>query len=499
MNTFLNGLKEVTNETVTEKGAKAYNSTKSAILDLFSLGGAVRSLGDSDLQAMIIKALDEDALLATRCIFYLADVRGGQGERRLFKVALPYLFKYAGEDNIIKHVPEFTRWSILFDALDFGDNLPFEIRSINTRILQAIYNEMADALDNNRTSLIFKWAPTPKYQASYDEDPITHILANQLDMSLRQYRKMLSAQRTKLSLVEKDMSKNKWEDIDYSKVPSKANLKYRTAFYRHDQERYEDFINKVNKGEVKMNASTLYPHEVISKIGRSYGTFKLSYNDSLEAMWKSLPDYLKDSEDSILPVIDTSGSMFTSIGANTSVQAIDVALGFGMYFAERLRGEFKNHFVNFSTRPKLNKLSGKTLIDRIKSINFNDWGGTTNIDAVFELILHTAMKFNMDSKDLPKKIIIFSDMQFDGSARLTTLDKAKEAFESNGYELPTVVFWNINARVQNQPATMHKSGVILVSGYSPSVASFILKDEFVSPYDFMLTVINSERYQVINF
>ena len=248
-----------------------------------------------------------------------------------------------------------------------------------------------------------------------------------------------------------------------------------------------------------MNASTLYPHEVISKIGRSYSTFKLSYNDSLEAMWKSLPDYLKDSEDSILPVIDTSGSMFSQLGPNTTVQAIDVALGFGMYFAERLRGEFKNHFVNFSTRPKLNKLSGKTLIDRIKSIDFNDWGGTTNIDAVFELILRTAMKFNMDSKDLPKKIIIFSDMQFDGSVRLTTLEKAKEAFESNGYELPTVVFWNINARVQNQPATMHESGAILVSGYSPSVASFILKDEFVSPYDFMLTVINSERYQVINF
>lgn len=486
---FLNNLKEVTNETVTENLAKAYKSTKSDILDLFSLGGAARTLDKAEIERKIVFALSEDKVLATKAVFYLADIRGGQGERRFFKIALPIVLDAWKEkqEALINLVPEFSRWDLVVDLYATGN------KAAKAYLLPIIRHAMTSKVNK----LIFKWLPTERRHGK--NDPVARQLAKDLNLTPKEYRKMLTKNRKELNLVETNLTNKEYNNINYSQVPSKAGLKYKQAFYRHDENRYEAYLEAVISGKtnVKMNAATLYPHDIVHKYSTGWG-FNVKDKDlTLEAAWKSLPNYLEDSDRNVIVVADTSGSMDFGISPNSNVTALHTSIALAVYFAERLNGEFKNHFITFDYEPVLQRLVGETLNSKLKSIR-EIHPSNTDLQATFDLILKTAVKNKTPQKDLPTDILIISDMQFDEATRdFTNFEDAKRKFEEAGYTLPNIIFWNVNARLRNVPATMDDNGVIMVSGYSPSVMKYILENESTTPYEFMLTVLNNPRYNII--
>lgn len=474
-------LYDETTKTKTENGALAFDTTKSLILDLFGIGGAGRNLSETVLYQKISQALAENLDLGLRCLLFLGDIRGGQGERRLFKKGIEVIIDTQKKDVVeafLSKVPFYARWDYLFEEW------LLEHPMYSDFIMRLIKKEMS----SEKTSLIWKWLP--KVHTHGVKKNEAKLIYTYLGFNEKEYRQLLSKKRAELKVVEVSMSANKWLEIDYSKVPSKASLLYREAFKRHDADGYSKFIESVEKGETKINASTIYPHEIVSKIWRNP-------NPTLEALWKSLPNFVKDTNKNILPMVDVSGSMGITISQDSSVKAIHVSIGLGLYLAERMNGIFKDTFLTFSQKPQLQKIIGNSLYQRIVNLNNAEWQQNTNIVLAFETILSVAIKNNVEQKDLPNTIVVFSDMEFDTASNdKTPFDYIKQKYEKYGYKLPQVVFWNLNARNVHFPVRQNERGVILVSGYSPTTLQYILNGELKTPYELMVDVLNQPRYNI---
>lgn len=485
--TFLKALKNETNITETENMAKAYKSTESAVLDLFSLAGAARNMEDEVLVRKVIHALDEDFILATKVVFYIGDIRGGQGERRFFRLALPYILEHLHPDqarNVLSLVPNFSRWDIVVDMY-----------AMNVKGAKSF---LINAIKEAKNGLIYKWLPSEKKHGRVD--PLARQLAKDLGLTPREYRKMLVEGRKNLNLVETNLTNKEYEKINYSRVPSIAGLKYKKAFVRNDGERYSQYIQDVLAGKEKINVSVLYPHDIVHKYteARGYWHSYVEEDPSLEAMWKNLPDFLKNDNSNTIVLADSSGSMQTRIGRDTSVTAHNVSISLAVYFAERLKGEFKNHFITFSERPVFQKLAGSSLSSKIQSIEMIN-ASNTNLQSAFDLILETGIKNKVSKEDMPNSILVISDMQFDyASPHQTNFELIREKYEEAGYNMPLIIFWNVCARLENTPAKMNDQNTVLVSGYSPSVIKFIFSGEVETPYEFMLKVLSSPRYEIFD-
>lgn len=469
-----------TTETRTENYAKAFSTTKSAVLDLFGIGGAGRNLPEEIVYQKISQAIAEDLELGIRALLFLSDIRGGQGERRLFKIGLKVLIDTQPEalvKKVLELTPFFTRWDYMLDEYVMDSKY-------KNYVLELIKEEH----EKGKPSLMHKWLPSIQRNSS-----LAKTIAKTLKMNNKEYRQYLSKNRKELRIVEKDMSANKWTEIDYSKLPSKASLIYRNAFLRHDKERYEEFINKVITGEKKINAKTLYPHEIVHKVWNGPDA-------TMEALWKNLPNYVKDENKNILPLIDTSSSMKMQISKDSTVQALHVSIAMGIYLAERLKGEFKDSFLTFSRQPMLVKLTGTSLYQKIVNIEKRHWSFNTNIIAAFELILDVATRNNLNQKELPETIIIFSDMEFDASVDIdeTPFKNIKRKYDEHNYKLPQIIFWNLNGRNVQFPVRQHEKGAILVSGYSPTTLQYILSGELKTPYELMVEVLMQDRYNVFD-
>lgn len=468
-----------TTKTRTENNALAYSTTKSAILDLFGIGGAGRNLEPSIIYQKISQALAEDKELAIRCLLFLGDIRGGQGERRLFRIGLQVIADVLPKpivERVLDNVPHFTRWDYLLDFLTH--------KTYSNYVLDMIKKEWL----KNEVSLMYKWLPKPHTHGK--KKPEAKIIYTHIGIDEKEYRQKLSHMRTELNIVEKDMSKREWGKIEYSHVPSKASLIYRNAFAKHDEKRYNAFIELVNKGEAKINASTLYPHEI------AYQSLSTK-NETLEALWKSLPNFVKDDGKIILPMVDVSGSMYQPISQSSKIQAIHVSIGLGLYLAEKLTGVFKNTYLSFSDRPMLIKTHGDSLYQKLINITHDHMGYNTNVIAAFYVILKMAVENKLSQKEIPNTIVIFSDMEFDeASTNKTPFDYVKQQYNNFGYELPQVVFWNLNARNVQFPVRQDQRGAILVSGYSPSTLQYVLGGELKTPYELMLDVLKNERYSI---
>lgn len=492
---MLNHLKSATNVAYTENGARAHATTESKVVDFFAIGSALRNRTDEDKIQLFVKAFHEDALLALKALFYTRDVRGGQGERETFRVILNYLAKKYPSviTNNVHLIPYYGRFDDLY-AL-FGTPLEEVALSIFRK-------QFREDLDAEHPSLLAKWlasenASSPKTKALAKKTRIA------FGLSPRQYRKTLSMLRKKIQIVEALMSSKEWSKIEYDKLPSKAGLQYRQAFYKNDEERYSDFVGSLKRGEKKVNASTLYPYEIVREYEGSmeihdrkyYINFKANnpQNDLLEAMWNNLPDYVGDNFDNALAVVDTSGSM--------RGLPIQVALSLGLYLAERNKGEFHNHFITFSGSPQLQEIIGDTLGEKLHNMAKADWQMNTNVEKVFDLILNTAIKNSVPQEELPSKLFIISDMQFDrcvhGNNDVTLFKNIRERFELEGYIMPELVFWNVNAFSTNFPVTVDQTGTALVSGCSPSIFKNLLAGKDMTPYGMMLDVLNSERYDLV--
>lgn len=487
MNQLLGAMSDTNNRTHTENGAGAFKSTKSNVLDFFALGSAMRERSESDHVNIFASAWMENPELALKAMFYARDVRGGQGQRVAFRNQLRYLADIS-PDTVranLHLIPEYGRWDDLYELV--GTKVEKDVYSLfRTQLLDDLRNP-------EHPSLLAKWLKSENASSARTKQLAT-ATRKALGLSSPDYRKTLSTLRANLNVIERKISAGEWSNIDYPAVPSLAMMKYRKAFAKHDQNGFTDFIGKVNKGEAKINSGTLYPYEIVEKVGVfhgwGYGSQSQIDPELAQAMWDNLPDYVDSDAGNAIAVVDTSGSM--------NGTPINVAVSLGMYFAERNNGPFKDHFITFNNNPHLMKIEGSDFVSKVRHIGNAPWSGSTNLEGVFHLILASAVKHNVPEDEMVKKIFIISDMQFNcvhGGSNQTLFDRMKELYARAGYEMPSVVFWNVNARQSNQPVTMDERGTQLVSGFSPSLFQHIMGAALETPYEMMLKVLESDRYE----
>lgn len=491
----------------TENGAKVYSSTGSALLDLNYAVSSLRSADAAEVVTRFAKAFAEDRELSVKWLFFAGDVRKGMGERRLFKCCLWYLSEIEPDmtRRLLPLIAEYTRWDNLFVLL-YGA-LASDVCTLVKARLEADEESMKKG---EPASLLAKWLPSVQTKNEDDKRALDVLLAS-LGLKKSEYRKRLSALRSYLKITERLMSDGDWDKIDYSAVPSKANLAYADAFFKHDEERRQAFLRALNSGEEKINAEVIYPYEIIHRyfsIGNRrsllYGNsgFKKALKDAtLENLWRSLPDYVNGGNGTLC-VLDGSGSMFSWIG-KSEVTAFEVALSVSLYFAERVTGEFKDKFITFSETPKAVDLSHcSCLLEKaIVACGYSEVADT-NIEAVFDLILSAAVACK-NKDDVPDNILILSDMEFndcacddkgnrvyDGAA---LFDVIADKYAAAGVKMPRLIFWNINSRTIGVPVRVNEKGLAFVSGFSPSVCKMVLSSE-LDPLKCLTDVLNGERY-----
>lgn len=514
MNKFLNGLADATNFTLTENGAITHKTTKSDLLDMFAMGAAMRNRSDEDVILMFRKAFAENPVYALKCLFYIRDVRGGQGERRFFKVVIKDLARTNPEaaKRNMAHIPEFGRWDDLY---------AFVGTDLETDAFNMMKMQLALDVSCKTPSLLAKWLKSENTSSSKSRE-LAQKTRIAFGMNHKQYRKTLSILREKINIVERLMSENRWDEIEFDKIPSRAGLIYKNAFARHDIERmkneavqsYADFA----KDETKtVNARALYPYECVAEAFKAMGRYSWSresvaLDDTNRLMvnkyWDNLADYFNNAAFNGMAVVDTSGSMCGS----GSAAPINVAISLGLYCAEKAKGPFANHFITFSSNPTFVKVEGVDFCDKVVRMGEADWGGSTNVEAAFDLMLNTAIQNNCSQDDIPENLIIISDMEFDNCAtsgpasadrwgyysnrtpNATLFEQIEAKWAAHGFKMPKLVFWNVDARQNNIPM-LEKDGVSFVSGMSPTIFETIMSGK--TGYDLMMEKLNSDRYSVI--
>lgn len=500
MATFMDALDETLgneyNVSITENGAIGYRSTKHPILDMNFKVNSYRKMNESDITNDFIQALNENEVLAIKWLFFARDVRGGLGERRLFRVCMKCLASYDVDvvKKILPLISEYGRWDDLIEMFNIDDIKDDVVNIVREQLL----DDMAHLTNgDNSISLLAKWMPSINTHSKKTVELATNF-ARYMGFTPKQYRKMLSALRTKLNIIEKQISTNRWEEINYESVPSKANLLYRNAFLKHDGERRRAFLNALDKGEVKINSSVNFPSDIVHKYmsGYSYWNHTVKREVDLEGLWKALPNY--GIEDTIC-VADGSGSMFATVDSNSSVKAIEVANALAIYCAEHCQGEFKNKYITFSSRPQMVSLNGDSLAQNLCTALTHNEVANTNVEAVFDLILLTAVQNKMSQAELPKNVLILSDMEFDhatSSFNSNLFDIIGKKYAKYGYKLPRLIFWNIASRTSTIPVKENELGVALVSGYSVNTLKMVLNGK-LNPFDVLLDTLSSARYAPI--
>ena len=484
---MLQYLKNEANLTHTENGAVTYQSTQSECLDLYATIGALRRESDEEITNRFLRAYAENADLAMKTLFFARDIRGGIGERRVFRTILKWLAhnELQSVEKNIPYIAEYGRYDDLLALM--GTKCE---RVVLAYIKKQLETDCKALEAGESVSLLAKWLPSVN---ASNEDAIRQAkrIARALGMNDAQYRKTLSALRAKINIIENNLREKDYT-FDYAKQPSKAMLKYRKAFLRNDGDRYDAFMSRVAEGMEQLHTGALMPYEIIHPFF-VHGGVSDEERKAIDATWNAQEDFT-DGENALV-VIDGSGSMY---GGSEPIPAT-VALSLGIYYAERNTGAFHNHFITFSENPRLVKIKGKDIFEKVRYCHQFNEVADTNIQRVFELVLKAAVKNRVPQEEMPSKIFIISDMEFDyctEDCSLTNFEYAQRLFEEHGYQLPEVMFWNVASRNQQQPVKINDQGVALVSGCNPRIFS-MLKAGILSPYAFMMDVLGSERYAAI--
>lgn len=429
-------------------------------LDFFSTAGALRAADQKEIISRFIKAYIEDRDTALKILFFARDIRGGLGERRLFRTVLTYLADT--EPSVVRKnlalIAEYGRYDDLLSLMGTACE-----RDAVGLIREQLRKDMESLRNGSSVSLLAKWLPSVN-TSSRAQSALGKKIAKECGMKESEYRKTLAALRKAIHILENNLRERDYT-FDYAKQCSRALFKYKNAFMRNDGERYTAFIHAASEKKVVLNAT-----------------------------WNALPAY--GSDENALAVIDTSGSMYCS----KSPRPASVALSLGLYFAEHNKGEFANHFIMFSEKPQLIELKGKTFADKLYYAASFCEVGNTDIEAVFALVLRTAVKSHLSQEEMPAKLVIISDMEFDcctKNASLSNFDNAKRMYEEAGYQLPQLVFWNVESRNRQQPVRMNEAGVALVSGCTPRLFSMVA-GEIADPYALMMEIIGGEGYARIS-
>lgn len=494
---MLEFLKKEMNMTVTENGAATYETTGSDCLDLFSTIGALRRESDTEIMNRFMRAYTEDADSAMKILFFARDIRGGLGERHVFKTVMKWLAENAPESvkKNMAYVAEYGRYDDLLALMDTS----LEKETI-AYIKEQFMSDIAALENGENVSLLAKWLPSVN-ASNAETVKNAKKLARAFGLKDAEYRKLVTAMRAKIRIIENNLREKDYT-FDYAKQPSRAMFKYRKAFVRNDKERYEEFLSKVSTGEATLHADNVMPYELVEPYltdrwfaGKSYMMpITAEEKATLNATWASMPDF--GGTENALAVIDTSGSMYM----DSKPLPAAVALSLGIYFAEHNKGAFKDCFIEFSRRPQLMQIKGATFADKLRYVASFSKVADTNIEAVFDIILKAAVANRVPQKELPAKLIIISDMEFNycvQNASVTNFENAKAKFAAHGYRLPEVIFWNVASRNRQQPVTQNEQGVALISGVTPRIFSMVAGGE-LSPYKFMKEIINGERYAKIS-
>jgi len=511
MNNFMEELKKsadqaLDNVSVTENGAVGYKTSGEKLLDLNFALSSMRNWDEKQIWDKFLAAYNENPALAVLWLFFARDREEGCGERRAFRV----IFDRLCRENegiacrLLPLIPFYGRWDDVVAVL--CSNVP---RNVRDEAFALIEKQISDDLDNAKAlkpvSLLAKWLPS-LLTSSRQTRMNAELIRNLLGLTPKQYRKILSRLRSYIGVVEKKMSSNEWGQINYERVPSRASLIYRDAFARHDGERYHDYLENVKEGKAKINASVLFPHDIVSAY-RRHGD---GIDNTLEEQWKALPDTVPDNA-STLVVVDGSYSMYTAVG-NTGVTCLDVSYALGMYFAEKLKGPYYNSFITFSACPQfVHFADGLTLRARIDIMKSHDDCSNTDIEKVFDMVLDTAVRNHLKQDELPANILVVSDMEFDaatyrggygwngdffGPVTETLFDSIRDRWEAAGYKLPRLVFWNVCSRTNTIPVSTNELGVALVSGFSPNIADIVMSGD-LNPYKCLVDKLLSDRYRPV--
>ena len=488
---MLNYLKNESNYTLTENGGTALRSSESFCLDLFFRAGAMRTSTPAMIADAVKRAYAEDPDKTMKIIFFARDARGGLGERRFFRCAVSALVKIAPE-AVEKNIPLFAEYG-RYDDLCVLLGTPLENAAANAIKAQLIMD--IEAMNSNKpASLLAKWLPSVNASSKNTRNMGRHMAAL-IGMGEREYRKTLASLRAYTDILENRLRERDYT-FDYEAQPSCAMFKYRKAFTRNDGERYSEFLNKVEEGTAKLHADRLYPYDIIR--AALNGIVPENERRSLDAAWKALPDLSASKHENSLAVVDGSGSMTCSYGQG--IRPIDAALSLGIYFAEHNTGAFANHFITFSETPRLVEIKGRDIVEKANYCQTFNEVANTNLEAVFTLILRTAVKNKVAAADMPAKLYIISDMHFDyciiGGNDEPMFREMRKLYNENGYALPEIVFWNVSARCETVPVNRSETGAALVSGYSPAIFDMVMGGE-CSPEIAMDRILASERYASI--
>lgn len=448
----------------TSNGMRARSGSGAPLVDLFYKIGASRG---KNVVADFETAYQADSDIALKIALWARDVRGGAGERQLVRDILLHLEKQYPDTllRVLPFIPEFGRWD---------DMLIFKTKPVK----DAAYTLIGDAL-RARNGLCAKWMPR--------QGPIAVEIRNFYGMTPKFYRKSLVALT---NVVETKMCAQDWDSIEFGKLPSLASARYNKAFARNAAEAYTAYKDRLTAGTDKVNASAVYPHDVVKTL-KAGGEHVVA-----DAQWKALPNYIGDA--SVMPLVDVSGSMSCAVGGNKNLLCIDIALALGLYCADKNTGAFKDTFLTFSAKPKAQVLTG-TLSQKMAQMNRSDWEMNTNLNAAFDEILRIAVKGKVADTDMPKTLLILSDMQFDQCVRHddTAYKMIVRKYADAGYTVPNVVFWNLNSH-DNVPVKFDKRGTALVSGFSPAVMKGVLSGADMTPEGIMLATVDVPRYSVLD-
>ena len=512
---FLDNMKKAAesmnpNVSITENGAVGLKTTGKALLDLNFKLSSMRNMAENAIWHEFLRAYNENPMLSIIWLFFARDARGGCGERRTFRI----IFERFCKENpglAIKLLPlisEYGRWDDLIEV--FCGDVPCKVRETAKDIIaNQLHEDAVNVYQKKPISLLAKWMCSAN-TSSKETRRKAEQLRSALGMPPKEYRKVLSSLRKYLNVTEQIISANEWDQVDYESVPSKAGMNYREAFRRHDAERYDEYLTNVKDGSAKMNADVLFPYEIVHAYmdNDSWNEDVKPFDETLELKWANLPNTVTQ-DNGTLVVVDGSGSMSCNIGSGT-LTAHDVARSLGIYFAERLTGPLKNSFITFSANPKIVRFNGvESLNAKLKILIGEDECSNTNIEKTFDLILKTAVDNHLKQEEIPANIIIISDGEFDAMTGdydynegryfhtdQKLFDAITAKWNSAGYKLPRLVFWNVNSRTGTIPLSENELGVALVSGFSPMIADMVMSGE-LDPYKVLVDKLMSDRYEPV--
>lgn len=493
---FFEQMQVTNNVGTTANGAKAFATTMYKNLDFFAQAGAMRNWSEQKILQSFYSAFAEDRVAAVKLLFYFRDIREGQGERRLFRIIFHDLCKRYPDQakQLILLISEYGRWDDLYCTMD----TPVESATWSV-IGRQLTEDLHNYTQNQPISLLAKWLKSERTHGKTNALGLKTRKA--LGLTSKEYRKTLSTFRKHIDVVERKMSAAEWDSINFAAVPSQAMLKYNRAFDRNTPT-FAQYLELVAEGKSKINSTTLYPYQLVGRILQRHDSY-YDFDDrdlispaerkTLDEQWKALPNYVPPNAGNALVIADVSGSM----EGNSISAPINISIGLALYLAERTVGTFHNKFMTFTTEPDLVEIRGEDLVEKVGFLAQADWGGSTNLRAAMNLILRTAIVHNTPQKEMPEKLIIISDMQFDqGTSTDYLAHELAAEFAYYGYTMPSIVWWNAEATNSTFPMTAEEEG-LMVSGASPRIVEAVLSNEFITPYDLLQEVLNKPRYKVV--